>query len=74
MSNRDDTPDRLMTLAEVAVYLQITERTIYQWAQREKIPSFKLGNSWRFKRADIDLWIEERKRETPRKKNKTNKE
>lgn len=55
-----------MTLIEVAEYLQMKDRTIYQWAQQGKIPSFKLGNSWRFKREDIDLWIEERKRDTPR--------
>ncbi len=58
--------DQLMTLSDVAGYLQIKERTIYLWAQQDKIPSFKLGNTWRFKREDIDLWIEERKRETPR--------
>ena len=55
-----------MTLQEVAEYLQIKERTIYDWAQKGQIPAFKLGNVWRFKREDIDLWIEERKKDTPR--------
>jgi len=62
--------ERLMTLPEVAVYLQIAERTVYQWAQSGKIPSFKIGNVWRFKRADIDHWIEERKKDTPRTQSK----
>jgi len=69
MTNKTDEgkdSDRLMTLPEVADYLQIAERTVYQWAQSGKIPSFKIGNVWRFQRADIDEWIEERKRETPR--------
>jgi len=64
--NRDTERDRLMTLQDVAEYLQVKERTIYQWAQKGDIPAFKLGNVWRFKRQDIDLWIEERKRDTPR--------
>lgn len=60
-------PDKkLLTLQDVAEYLQIKERTIYGWVQNGKIPGFKLGNSWRFKQEDIDLWIEERKRDTPR--------
>lgn len=66
MVNRDTERDRLMTLQDVAEYLQVKERTIYQWAQKGDIPAFKLGNVWRFKRQDIDLWIEERKRDTPR--------
>ena len=66
MVNRDTERDRLMTLQDVAEYLQVKERTIYQWAQKGDIPAFKLGNVWRFKRQDIDLWIDERKRDTPR--------
>lgn len=69
MTNKTDESrdsDRLMTLPEVAEYLQIAERTVYQWAQSGKIPSFKIGNVWRFQRSDIDEWIDERKRETPR--------
>lgn len=58
--------EHLMTLKDVAEYLQIKERPMYQWAQQGKTPGFKLGNEWRFKKADIDMWIEERKRETPR--------
>jgi PTS system nitrogen regulatory IIA component len=73
MTKEDHLPEKLMTLAEVAEYLQIKERTIYQWAQQGKIPGFKLGNIWRFKRDDIELWIEERKRDTPRKKEKKDK-
>ncbi len=68
MSDSTKPKDRLMTLREVAEYLQVKERTIYNWVQQGKIPSFKIGNGWRFKREDIDIWIEERKRETPRNK------
>lgn len=56
----------LMTLPEIARFLQIAERTVYQWAQTGKLPSFKIGNVWRFKREDIEHWIEEQKLNTPR--------
>jgi len=47
----------IMTIGEVADYLKVTERTIYRLAGAKKIPSFKVGGSWRFSRMDIDEWI-----------------
>ena len=47
-----------MSLPEVATYLGMAERTSYVWAQQGKIPAFKLGTSWRFRRAEIDSWLE----------------
>ena len=49
---------QLMTLPEVATYLGMAERTIYVWVQKDKIPAFKLGASWRFRRSEIDAWLE----------------
>ncbi len=49
----------IMTIGEVADYLKVTERTIYRLAGAKKIPSFKVGGSWRFSKADIDRWIRE---------------
>jgi len=47
----------IMTIAEVADYLKVTERTIYRLAGAKQIPAFKVGGSWRFSKADIDGWI-----------------
>ena len=47
-----------MSLPEVATYLGMAERTIYVWAQQGTIPAFKLGTSWRFRRSEIDAWLE----------------
>jgi excisionase family DNA binding protein len=49
----------IMTIGEVADYLKVTERTIYRLAGAKKIPSFKVGGSWRFSKADIDAWIKD---------------
>ncbi|CAN4280802.1 helix-turn-helix domain-containing protein [Pseudoxanthomonas sp. LjRoot125] len=47
----------ILTIKQVALYLQVTERTIYRLAASEGIPAFKVGGSWRFRRGDLDHWI-----------------
>lgn len=47
----------ILTLKEVSTYLKVTERTIYRLVAGKKMPAFKVGGSWRFKKADIDQWI-----------------
>ncbi len=44
----------IMTIGEVADYLEVTERTIYRLAGAKQIPAFKVGRSWRFSSLDID--------------------
>tara|TARA_R110002072_G_scaffold301491_5_gene481366 strand:- start:2420 stop:2596 length:177 start_codon:yes stop_codon:yes gene_type:complete len=51
--------DQILTLKEVAAYLKLAEKTAYKLAAAGKLPGFKVGGSWRFRREDIDLWIEE---------------
>ncbi len=53
-----DQTAELMTVEDVAAYLRVAERTIYDWAQKGDIPCGKLGASWRFRRSDIDNWLE----------------
>ena len=48
----------IMTLKEVAEYLKITEKTAYRLTAEGKIPGFKVGGAWRFKREEIESWIE----------------
>jgi len=48
--------DKLMTLPQVAKYLQMSKDTIYKMAQKGLLPGSKLGGSWRFKQSRIDTW------------------
>ena len=50
--------NELMTLEDLADYLKVTRRTIYDWLKHNKIPAIKLVGQWRFKRDKIDAWIE----------------
>lgn len=52
-------PDQIMTIEEVAKYLQLKPQTVYKWAQEEMIPGAKLGKEWRFRKSILDEWIDQ---------------
>ncbi len=54
--------DQVLTLKEVAAYLKLVEKTAYKLAAEGKLPGFKVGGSLRFKEADIEGWIEKKKK------------
>jgi len=55
-----DQPDEILTIDEVATYLKAGKRTVYRLASSGKIPAFKLGGTWRLRRAELDQWIASR--------------
>jgi excisionase family DNA binding protein len=55
--------DDILTLKEVASYLKLAEKTTYRLAAEGKLPGFKVGGSWRFKKLDIEDWIESQKKD-----------
>ncbi len=50
--------EELMTIEEVANYLRVKKRTIYDWVKNGKIPAIKTVGQWRFKKQQIDVWLE----------------
>jgi len=52
--------DAILTIEEVAKYLRVSERTVYDWAQKGEIPSGKIGTVWRFKKTEIEEWVNEK--------------
>jgi excisionase family DNA binding protein len=47
--------DEVLTIRDVAEYLKVNEKTVYGLAQQSRIPAFKVGGQWRFRRDDIVL-------------------
>jgi PTS system nitrogen regulatory IIA component len=47
----------ILTLEEVAKLVRVSERTVTDWVTRGEIPGGKLGTSWRFRRSEIDRWL-----------------
>jgi excisionase family DNA binding protein len=49
--------EKLLTTEQVASYLKIDKFTVYRLVTQKKIPAFKVGNQWRFKKKMIDAWL-----------------
>ncbi|MDF2522613.1 MAG: DNA-binding protein [Clostridiales bacterium] len=52
----------VLTVSQVAEYLQLSEMTTYKMVQEGKIPAFKIGRSWRVKKGDLEALIERLKK------------
>jgi excisionase family DNA binding protein len=56
--------DEILTLKEVVAYLKPAECTVYHYAQTGVVQGIKIGFAWRFRRTEIDEWLEEMRRMT----------
>lgn len=54
--------DEILTIKELASYLKIAEKTAYRFVSEGRIPGFKIGGSWRFRKSEIDQWTKEQSR------------
>ena len=52
-----DDQSKVMTIAEVADYLNCHYGTVYRLVRGGDLPAFRLGGSWRFLRSDLEQWI-----------------
>jgi excisionase family DNA binding protein len=50
--------DSFLTTEEVLEYLQVNLRTVYRLIKAGKIPAVRVGRQWRFRKRDIDAWLE----------------
>jgi excisionase family DNA binding protein len=48
----------VMNIRQASQYLGVSPDTLYKYVSEEKIPAFKLGNRWKFKKALLDSWME----------------
>ena len=48
----------VMNVKEASQYLGISPDTLYKYVSVDRIPAFKLGNRWRFKKTVLDEWME----------------
>ena len=61
------TPDHeaFLTTDEVLAYLQVNLRTVYRLIDAGKLPAVRVGRQWRFRRKDIDAWLDQRQPASP---------
>jgi len=48
----------VMDIREASEYLGVSRETLYKYVFEKKIPAFKLGNRWKFKKTLLDGWME----------------
>jgi excisionase family DNA binding protein len=48
----------VMDIREASQYLGVSRETLYKYVYEERIPAFKLGNRWKFKKTVLDRWME----------------
>ena len=49
----------VLTVKDVAEYLDVHPMTVYKYVQDGRIPAFKIGDSWRIRMYSIQKWIKE---------------
>lgn len=54
--------EKWMTVGDLSNYLQISKEKIYLLARNKKIPAYRIGSYWRFKRDLIDKWIKKKQK------------
>jgi excisionase family DNA binding protein len=58
--------DAFLTTEEVLDYLQVNLRTVYRLIKAGRIPAVRVGRQWRFRKADIDAWLDSQRPRGPR--------
>jgi len=58
----------VMNVRQASAYLGISPDTLYKSLGEQKIPAFRLGNRWRFKKSKLDQWMESQMEAKSRKK------
>jgi excisionase family DNA binding protein len=61
LTSKPPAHDAFLTTEEVLEYLQVNLRTVYRLIKSKSIPAVRVGRQWRFKKEDIDAWLEGRK-------------
>jgi len=55
----------IMTVAQVADYLQISKKSVYQLVHEGKLPACKVLNKWRFNKLSVRQWFSDNQSNTP---------
>lgn len=53
-----DKSEKFLTVFDVALFLSVRPSTVYQWVSSGEIPHYRLGRIVRFKRKDLEAWVE----------------
>jgi excisionase family DNA binding protein len=58
LDDTNETTHEVMTAEEAAAYLRLAPVTLYRLAGKGEIPGVKIGRLWRFKKSELERWLE----------------
>ena len=50
--------DRWLSVDEICKYLGISKDTVYKWIDKHGMPAHRMGRLWKFKKEQVDKWVE----------------
>ena len=50
--------DRWLSVDEICKYLGISKDTVYKWIDKRGMPAHRMGRLWKFKKDQVDAWVE----------------
>ena len=50
--------DRWLSVDEICKYLGVSKDTVYKWIDKHGMPAHRLGRLWKFKKDQVDTWVE----------------
>jgi excisionase family DNA binding protein len=53
-----DIEDRWLSVEEICKYLGVSKDTVYRWIDKHSMPAHRMGRLWKFKRTQVDAWVE----------------
>ena len=53
-----DIEDRWLSVDEIGKYLGVSSDTVYRWINKHDMPAHRIGRLWKFKKDQVDAWIE----------------
>lgn len=50
--------DRWLSVDEIGKYLGVSSDTVYRWIDKQNMPAHRMGRLWKFKKDQVDAWVE----------------
>ena len=50
--------DRWLSISDICKYLGVSNDTVYKWIDKHAMPAHRMGRLWKFKKEQVDAWVE----------------
>lgn len=50
--------DRWLSVGDICTYLGVSNDTVYRWIEKHDMPAHRVGRLWKFKKEQVDAWVE----------------